>query len=61
MRPTHILYAYEDHISVLGMGRHFSWIIQIEYNEFVLSTIYGQYRNTYPTLRKTLDAIGYKK
>ena len=59
MKPTHDLYAEEDCIAVSGNGNYFSWIIEIEDNEFILSTHYGKYMETFSTLKRALDYIGY--
>jgi hypothetical protein len=57
---THDLYAKPDCIAVMGRGFNLSWIIEIEYNQFKLSTLYGHYHSTFNTLRQALDHIGYK-
>jgi len=57
---THLLIPEKDHIFVMGLGQYFSWIIEIEYNQFVLSSQYGKGYNTFNTLRQALDAIGYE-
>ena len=45
---------------ILGKASYFSWMIEIENNEFILSTHYGKKINTFSTLRQALDHIGYK-
>ena len=56
---THKLIAYEDHIACLGIGNYFSWIIEIEYGMFRVSTHYGKHHGEFDTLRKALRSIDY--
>lgn len=60
---THDLYAEKDYIAVVGNKFNFSWIIEIKNNEFILKSpipLFKQYNNTFSTLRRALDHIGYK-
>ena len=57
---THNLIAEKDYIAALGNEFNFSWIIEIKYNQFVLSTLYGQHEGIFNTLRQALNHIGYK-
>ena len=56
---THQLIAEKDHIAVLGNGNYFSWHIEIEDNEFVVSSIFGKHYGSHGTLRQALESIEY--
>lgn len=58
---THQLIDNGDHITALGYGSYFSWDIIIEYNEFVLYSIFGAYHGKFSTFKKVLDYIGWKE
>ena len=61
MRPTHNFVVYPDHICALGNDNYFSWIIEKEFDEWDLSTIYGGRVGEFKTFKEVLNQIGYKR
>lgn len=57
---THQLILESDHIGVLGNGNYFSWILEFQYDEWELSTIYGRHQGTFKTIGQALRSIGYE-
>lgn len=61
MIATHQL-ILEDYntVCVLGIGNYFSWILEFEFGEWELSTIYGRRQGTFKTIGEALRKVGYK-
>ena len=59
-RCTHKLIHYPDHIAVIGNGNYFSWILEYEFGEWELATIYGRRQGTFKTIGEALRSIGYE-
>lgn len=57
---THNLIHYPDHVDVIGNGNYFSWLLEYQYGEWELSTIYGRHQGTFKTIEKALRSIDYE-
>ena len=60
MRATHELIIEEKNVvTVLGNGNYFSWLLEYEFGEWELSTIYGRRQGTFKTIGQALRKVGY--
>lgn len=57
METHQIIKETEDCYVALGIGNWFSWHITREYGEWVVSSIYGRYEDTFYTFKKAIESL----
>ena len=58
---THQLVVESDNVTVWvnGNGNYFSWLLEFQFGEWELSTMYGRHQGTFPTIGKALRSIDF--